>query len=209
MKARFSLVLALVVSCVGATGAFANDAELDSVGERPIVRDHRRGGPATRPNRPHRPGPVTRPHRPHRPGRPGGVVVSPGRPHRPGGTVVVTPGRRYRPGRPGIVYRHENRWRHYGHWRPAMRLRRAYNFNWQALVGVSCTAQDSYGYHYTVSDNQQYGESYLQNLLDVENDAVSRCYYETAEFNGGYGDEGCRIVDCDPIYRNNGYYRTF
>jgi hypothetical protein len=121
-----------------------------------------------------------------RPGRP--VVINPGRPTRR--VVVGRPGFRYRPGY-RVVYRHERR---YAPWRPRTIVSRYYPFEWRRLTGVACYARDSYGYTYSVAENRYFGESYQSRMVEVENDALARCYAESG------GDTGCYVYDCDPVY---------
>ncbi|HVZ75016.1 MAG TPA: hypothetical protein VHJ20_21690 [Polyangia bacterium] len=110
--------------------------------------------------------------RAHPPGaHPHGPVV---RPH----AVRVLRPRAYRWG--------EHPWHHWVH---AEFARPVYYWDWNAIHGVTCTAEDSYGDQYPVSLSTFAGFG-LENMTTVEDDALDRCYEESG------GDPNCYLATC-------------
>ncbi len=60
---------------------------------------------------------------------------------------------------------------------------------------VTCTAEDSDGYLYPVTEDGYVGYAYEEHLPEVEDAAMDWCYDETG------GDEGCHLVGCEVVYR--------
>jgi hypothetical protein len=77
-------------------------------------------------------------------------------------------------------------WRHWEH--PEF-LRPYYYWNWTLVHQVSCTAEDSYGDQYPVTETTGPGWG-LENMTAVEDDALDRCYSESGS------DESCYLVNC-------------
>jgi hypothetical protein len=86
------------------------------------------------------------------------------------------------------VIRHggERPWRHWGH---AEFARPAYYWDWAIVRHVSCTAEDSYGDQYPVTEETFRGFG-LINMTAVEDDALDRCYAESG------GDQTCYLATC-------------
>lgn len=86
------------------------------------------------------------------------------------------------------VYVHGGRdgWRHWEH--PEF-LRPHYYWNWATIHQVSCTAEDSYGDQYPVTEATGPGWGF-ENMTAVEDDALDRCYAESGS------DESCYLVNC-------------
>jgi hypothetical protein len=86
------------------------------------------------------------------------------------------------------VIRHggERPWRHWGH---ADFARPLYYWDWGALHNVTCTAEDSYGDQYPVTESTFAGFG-LVNMTGVEDDALDRCYAESG------GDQTCYLATC-------------
>jgi hypothetical protein len=59
---------------------------------------------------------------------------------------------------------------------------------------VTCTAADSEGGLYPVTEDGYGGIEYQEQLPAIEDAAIDRCYNETG------GDTGCHLVDCTPGY---------
>lgn len=59
---------------------------------------------------------------------------------------------------------------------------------------MTCTAEDSVGDLYPVTEDGYVGAEYEGILDQVEDTALDRCYSESG------GDEGCTLVDCTPLY---------
>jgi hypothetical protein len=59
---------------------------------------------------------------------------------------------------------------------------------------VTCTAQDSDGAQYPVTEDGYFGFAYQSEVPSIEDQALDRCYAETD------GDGGCFLVGCDPGY---------
>jgi hypothetical protein len=101
----------------------------------------------------------------------------------------------WHPGHPG----HEPFPVHHGgypwpHWNHPPFVRPVYGWFWDRLVAVTCTAEDSYGELYSVTEDGYVGPAFEPVLPQVEDAALDRCYAETD------GDPGCRFVGCTPVY---------
>jgi hypothetical protein len=59
---------------------------------------------------------------------------------------------------------------------------------------VTCTAEDSYGDLFPVTEDGYFGFEYRERLEQTEDAAIDRCYAETN------GDRGCRLLDCESGY---------
>ncbi len=84
-------------------------------------------------------------------------------------------------------YRHWPRWGHPWFARPG------YNFDWGRVHLVTCTAEDSYGEQYPVTQ-EEYGYNFRDGIAEIEDQALDRCYYESN------GDQSCQLVSCIPGY---------
>jgi len=87
---------------------------------------------------------------------------------------------------PAVVARGHNRWAHWGH--PEF-ARPAYYWDWGAVRGVTCIAEDSYGDQYPVSETAFAGFG-LSNMTAIEDDALDRCYAESGQ------DPSCFLATC-------------
>ncbi|HTA21685.1 MAG TPA: hypothetical protein VK989_20470 [Polyangia bacterium] len=114
------------------------------------------------------------------------------RAHPPG---AHPPGAGYHPGyhphavrvlRPRAFRYGEHPYRHWGH--PEF-VRPAYYWDWRLVHSVSCTAEDSYGDQYPVTESTFAGFG-LGNMTAVEDDALDRCYDESG------GDPSCYLATC-------------
>ncbi len=79
-------------------------------------------------------------------------------------------------------------------WEHPIFERPVFGWNWDGLTEVTCTAEDSNGDVYPVTDADYYGVEYQANLDSIEDAALDRCYDESG------GDEGCQLVTCTPNY---------
>lgn len=77
-------------------------------------------------------------------------------------------------------------WAHWGH--PEF-VRPAYYWDWSTIRSVSCTAEDSYGDQYPVTETAGGGFG-INNMTNVEDDALDRCYSESG------GDTSCVLATC-------------
>jgi hypothetical protein len=59
---------------------------------------------------------------------------------------------------------------------------------------VTCTAEDSEGDLYPVTEDGYVGIEYQSSLDEIEDNALDYCYEDTG------GDEGCSLVGCTPNY---------
>ena len=114
------------------------------------------------------------------------------RAHPPG---AHPPGNGYHPGyhphavrvlRPRSFRYGEHPFRHWGH--PEF-ARPTYYWDWRLIHSVSCTAEDSYGDQYPVTESTFAGFG-LGNMTAVEDDALDRCYEESG------GDQSCYLATC-------------
>ncbi|MEA2697737.1 MAG: hypothetical protein QOI66_2008 [Myxococcales bacterium] len=88
--------------------------------------------------------------------------------------------------RPHTMRYGEHPWNHWGH---GEFVRPAYYWDWALIHSVSCTAEDSYGDQYPVTETTFAGFG-LTNMTAVEDDALDRCYQESG------GDQGCYLATC-------------
>jgi hypothetical protein len=88
--------------------------------------------------------------------------------------------------RPTTVRYGGAQWRHWEH--PRFE-RPVYYWDWAGIHNVSCTAEDSYGDQYPVSEETFSGFG-LTNMTAVEDDALDRCYQESG------GDQSCYLATC-------------
>ncbi len=165
MSPKISVMLAMLAAalCFGSLGAFA---------EGPREEHHEEAHPAhAAPARPTRAPPPA--FKAHAPGvHPQGAHYQ-NHPVRVMSTHVISRG-------------HEGGWRHWEH--PEF-VRPAYYWNWGAIHDVSCVAEDSYGDQYPVSEAVWSGFG-LDNMTDVEDQALDRCYQESG------GDGSCYLATC-------------
>lgn len=80
----------------------------------------------------------------------------------------------------------ERPWRRWGH--PEF-VRPVYYWDWSQLHQVTCTAEDSYGDQYPVTQSTYSGFG-LSEMTNVEDDALDRCYSESG------GDQTCYLGTC-------------
>jgi len=78
------------------------------------------------------------------------------------------------------------------HWEHPDIARHAYYWNWSGVHNVTCVAEDSYGDQYPVSEAAAPGFG-LENMTDVEDDALDRCYSESGQ------DGTCVLATCTHI----------
>jgi hypothetical protein len=132
-----------------------------------------------------RPGPGGGFNRPHPNPNPGNIFT---RPHPRPWT-----GRPPHPRPPGHVYppfpsNGNNfpwrRWRHPNVPRPI------YDWPWFSITRVTCTAQDSNGYIYPVTEYGNRGAWFPNRLNRIQDEALNRCYYESGQ------DPGCHLLGC-------------
>jgi hypothetical protein len=77
----------------------------------------------------------------------------------------------------------------WNHWQHPEFARPAYYWDWSLVHTVSCTAEDSYGDQYPVSESAFAGFG-LANMTAVEDDALDRCYSESGS------DPSCYLLTC-------------
>ncbi|HEX4458910.1 MAG TPA: hypothetical protein VIA18_13130 [Polyangia bacterium] len=88
---------------------------------------------------------------------------------------------------PRVVVRGGHReWKHWSH--PEF-ARPAYYWDWATIHNVSCTAEDSYGDQYPVTQAAYAGFG-QDGMTSVEDDALDRCYSESG------GDQSCYLATC-------------
>ena len=87
---------------------------------------------------------------------------------------------------PRVVVRGHPAWPRWEH--PEF-ARPVYYWDWSVIHSVSCTAEDSYGDQYPVTENVGPGFG-LANMTDVEDDALDRCYAESGQ------DDTCYLATC-------------
>jgi hypothetical protein len=167
MKLGMSLSLALSLVTQLSLVARAEDRREEHHDEHHKAARHEEHLP------PRAPAPQWRAHPPG--GHPAGAGYHPGyHPH----TVRVLQPRNFRYG--------EHPYRHWGH--PEF-ARPAYYWDWRLVHSVSCTAEDSYGDQYPVTESTFAGFG-LGNMTAVEDDALDRCYDESG------GDPSCYLATC-------------
>ena len=106
--------------------------------------------------------------------------------HPRGATVHSHPVRVLSP--TNVVHGHST-WRHWNH--PDF-ARPNYYWDWHNVHNVTCVAEDSYGDQYPVSEAAGAGFG-LDNMTDVEDDALDRCYNESGQ------DSTCVLSTCSHI----------
>jgi len=80
----------------------------------------------------------------------------------------------------------------WAHWDHPEFARPNYYWNWNGVHNVTCIAEDSYGDQYPVSEAAAPGFG-LNNMTDVEDDALDRCYSESGQ------DNTCVLASCTHI----------
>lgn len=90
---------------------------------------------------------------------------------------------------PRIVFHGRTGWAHWGH--PEF-VRPIYYWDWEHVHTVTCTAEDSYGDQYPVSEAAPPGFG-LASMTEVEDDALDRCYTESGQ------DTTCALLSCSHI----------
>jgi hypothetical protein len=88
--------------------------------------------------------------------------------------------------RPQAVHYGAHPWRH---WQHPVFARPVYYWDWPVVRQVTCIAEDSYGDQYPVTEETWRGFA-LNNMTDVEDDALDRCYQESG------GDPSCYLATC-------------
>jgi hypothetical protein len=88
--------------------------------------------------------------------------------------------------RPTVARYGAHPWRHWEH--PEF-ARPVYYWDWSLIHNISCTAEDSYGDQYPVTEEAFSGFG-LVNMTAVEDDALDRCYQESG------GDPSCYLATC-------------
>jgi len=87
---------------------------------------------------------------------------------------------------PTVVSRRGGKWDHWDH--PDV-ARPSYYWDWPHVRSVTCTAEDSYGDQYPVTETAFRGFG-LANMTTVEDDALDRCYAESGQ------DSTCYLLTC-------------
>jgi hypothetical protein len=80
----------------------------------------------------------------------------------------------------------------WAHWQHPDFQRPSYYWDWQHVHTVTCTAEDSYGDQYPVSEAAAPG-FVAENMTGVEDDALDRCYSESGN------DTTCVLLSCTHI----------
>jgi hypothetical protein len=80
------------------------------------------------------------------------------------------------------------------HWEHPVVVRPIYGWNWPALRVVTCTAEDSYGDLFPVTEDGYFGSVYQDRIEEIQDAALDRCYDESSD------QESCRLLDCQPGY---------
>ncbi len=88
--------------------------------------------------------------------------------------------------RPTVVVRGGHNW---GHWAHPGFTRPLYYWDWGVVHTVSCTAEDSYGDQYPVTEATWAGFG-LSSMTEVEDNALDRCYQESGQ------DPSCFLATC-------------
>jgi hypothetical protein len=87
---------------------------------------------------------------------------------------------------PKVIAPGAHAWRHWEH--PDF-SRPVYYWDWTVVHHVTCTAEDSYGDQYPVTQAWTRGWG-LDNMTTVEDEAMDRCYNESGS------DESCYLIGC-------------
>ena len=90
---------------------------------------------------------------------------------------------------PRVVTHDRTGWAHWNH--PEF-SRPAYYWDWNKVHNVLCTAEDSYGDQYSVTESTPPGFG-LNDMTNVEDDALDRCYSESGQ------DSTCVLATCTNI----------
>ncbi len=90
---------------------------------------------------------------------------------------------------PKVVVHGAKTW---AHWEHPDFVRPVYYWDWASIHSVSCTAEDSYGDQYPVTETARHGFG-LSNMTDVEDDALDRCYSESGQ------DNTCYLATCSHV----------
>ena len=77
----------------------------------------------------------------------------------------------------------------WAHWAHPEFARPVYYWDWSVVHSVTCTAEDSYGDQYPVTEGTGPGFG-LDNMSNVEDDALDRCYAESGQ------DGTCYLLTC-------------
>lgn len=80
------------------------------------------------------------------------------------------------------------------HWEHPIYVRPIYDWNWPQLQVVTCTAEDSFGDLFPVTEDGYFGSVYQDRIGEIEDAALDRCYDESADRTS------CRLLDCQPGY---------
>jgi hypothetical protein len=139
------------------------------------------------------------------PSRPAPVQQQPSRPD--GGGQGGRPEQGQQPGRPVEGRPGEGRGRAYDpvfihagvyagrHWDHPYFVRPIFNdWVWDSLRLVTCTAEDSDGDQFPVTENEYTGIEFQAKLPEIEDAALDMCFDETN------GDTSCVLVGCTPGY---------
>jgi hypothetical protein len=78
------------------------------------------------------------------------------------------------------------------HWEHPEFARPSYYWDWAAIHSVMCSAEDSYGDQYPVTESAPPGFG-LGDMTNVEDDALDRCYAESGN------DTTCVLASCTHI----------
>ena len=184
---KLAVSLAALLSVTGVTGLSAVRAADKHEPSRPVPREEGRAHEEARPHQEARPHEEGRPReearaRPPRPLPPRFQAHPPGiHPHGP----MVRP-HAMRVLKPSVARFGAHPWRHWEH--PEF-ARPAYYWEWSAIHQVSCTAEDSYGDQYPVTEETFAGFG-LIDMTAIEDDALDRCYQESG------GDPSCYLASC-------------
>ena len=163
MPSKISITLAMLAAavCFSSLAAFA---------EGPREEHHEEARPAPRAPPPRAPPPAFKAHAPG---------VHPQGAHYQSHPVRVLA--------PHVIARGGNGgWRHWEH--PEF-SRPAYYWDWGTIHSVSCTAEDSYGDQYPVTESTWAGFG-IGDMTSVEDQALDRCYSESG------GDQSCYLATC-------------
>jgi hypothetical protein len=87
---------------------------------------------------------------------------------------------------PAVVAHGRGGWARWNH--PEF-ARPVYYWDWDLIHGVTCTAEDSYGDQYPVTETAFPGFG-LASMTAVEDDALDRCYAESGQ------DSTCYLATC-------------
>lgn len=80
------------------------------------------------------------------------------------------------------------------HWVHPDFVRPVYQWNWDSLVNVTCSAEDSVGNVYPVTESEYVGPAYQAQMANIEDAALDMCYDDSN------GDSSCYLLGCSPGY---------